>query len=73
MVTCGYIAEGYEYPMLKFTVISESDIFGKKKKKRKEKTYEGKKSRNLPNLNRGDYVVHENHGLGIYQGLRKSK
>ena len=37
MVTCGYIAEGYEYPMLKFTVISESDIFGKKKKKKKRK------------------------------------
>ena len=31
----------------------------------------GKKSRNLPNLNRGDYVVHENHGLGIYQGIEK--
>ena len=37
MVTCGYIAEGYEYPMLKFTVISESDIFGKKKKKKEKK------------------------------------
>ena len=40
MVTCGYISEGYEYPMLKFTVISESDIFGKKKKKKKKKDEE---------------------------------
>ena len=71
MVTCGYIAEGYEYPMLKFTVISESDIFGKKKKKRKRKTYEGKKIQEFAELKPGDYVVHENHGLGIYQGIEK--
>ena len=35
MTAYGYIAEGYEYPMLKFTVIAESDIFGKRKKKKK--------------------------------------
>ena len=33
MVTYGHVAEGYEYPMLKFMVISETDIFGKAKKK----------------------------------------
>ena len=71
MVTCGYIAEGYEYPMLKFTVISESDIFGKKKKKKKRKTYEGKRIQEFAELKPGDYVVHENHGLGIYQGIEK--
>ena len=71
MVTCGYISEGYEYPMLKFTVISESDIFGKKKKKKKRKTYEGKKIQEFSELKPGDYVVHENHGLGIYQGIEK--
>lgn len=71
MVTCGYIAEGYEYPMLKFTIISESDIFGKKKKKKKRKTYEGKKIQEFAELKPGDYVVHENHGLGIYQGIEK--
>ena len=71
MVTCGYISEGYEYPMLKFIVISESDIFGKKKKKKKRKTYEGKKIQEFAELKPGDYVVHENHGLGIYQGIEK--
>ena len=57
--------------MLKFTVISESDIFGKKKKKKKRKTYEGKKIQEFAELKPGDYVVHENHGLGIYQGIEK--
>ena len=55
--------------MLKFTVISESDIFGKKKKNKKRNTFEGKKIQEFAELKPGDYVVHENHGLGIYQGI----
>ena len=71
MTTYGHVAEGYEYPLLKFVVISETDIFGKGKKKKKRKTYEGRKIQNFSDLKVGDYVVHENHGLGIYQGIEK--
>ena len=71
MVTYGHVTEGYEYPMLKFMVISESDIFGQKKEKKKRKAYEGQKIQNFSELKAGDYVVHENHGLGIYQGIEK--
>ena len=71
MTAYGYVAEGYEYPMLKFTVISETDIFGKVRKKKKRKTYEGRKIQSFSELRPGDYVVHENHGLGIYQGIEK--
>ncbi len=53
-------------------VISESDIFGQeKKKKKKRKTYEGKKIQSFSELSVGDYVVHENHGLGVYRGIEK--
>ena len=71
MAAYGYAAEGYEYPMLKFMVISETDIFGKAKKKRKRKKYEGRRIQDFAELKVGDYVVHENHGLGIYQGIEK--
>lgn len=71
MVIYGYVAEGYEYPMLKFTVLSESDIFGKKKAKKKRKKYEGRRIQDFAELKPGDYVVHENHGLGIYVGIEK--
>ncbi|RGH40894.1 MULTISPECIES: transcription-repair coupling factor [Clostridia] len=72
LVTYGHVTEGYEYPMLKFVVISESDIFGRKKKKRKKKhSYEGQKIRDFTELKVGDYVVHENHGLGVYEGIEK--
>ncbi len=71
MVSYGHVAEGYEYPMLKFVVISETDIFGKKKKKKRRRVYEGQKIQNFSELKPGDYVVHENHGLGIYRGIEK--
>ena len=71
MVSYGHVSEGYEYPLLKFMVISETDIYGKVKKKKKRKTYEGQKILNFAELKIGDYVVHENHGLGIYQGIEK--
>ncbi len=68
----GTVLRGYSYPMIKFVVLAESDIFGEKKKtKRTHKTFQGKKINDFAELNVGDYVVHENHGLGIYQGIEK--
>lgn len=72
MTGYGKIKKGYEYPMLKFVVISESDIFGGgKKKKKRRRIYEGEKIARFTDLNVGDYVVHERHGLGIYRGIEK--
>ena len=53
-------------------MISESDIFGgEKKKKKRKRIYEGEKIASFTDLNIGDYVVHESHGLGIYRGIEK--
>ena len=72
MVLYGHARKGFEYPLIKFLVISESDIFGKEKKKRKKiRHYEGKTIHSFSELSVGDYVVHENHGLGIYRGIEK--
>ena len=71
MAAYGYASEGYEYPMLKFVDISESDIFGRKKKKKKRKKYEGQRIQDFAELKPGDYVVHENHGIGVYKGIEK--
>ncbi len=68
----GHVNKGFEYPMLKFVVLSETDIFGaEKKKKRAKKLYEGQKIKDWGELKVGDYVVHESHGLGIYKGIEK--
>lgn len=72
MTFYGRAQKGFEYPLIKFVVISESDIFGaEKKKKRKVKKYDGQKINGFNDLKVGDFVVHENHGLGIYKGIEK--
>lgn len=68
----GHVNKGFEYPMLKFVVLSETDIFGAEKKKRRpKKLYQGQKIKDFNELKVGDYVVHESHGLGIYKGIEK--
>lgn len=72
MTGYGKIKKGYEYPLIRFVVISESDIFGgEKKKKKRRRIYEGEKIAGFTDLSIGDYVVHESHGLGIYRGIEK--
>ncbi len=72
MVSYGKIHKGFQYPLIKFIVISDADIFGeKKKKKRKKKQYSGQKIASFTDLTPGDYVIHENHGLGLYRGIEK--
>ena len=71
MTYYGRALKGFEYPLIKFIVISESDIFGAEKKKKKKKIYQGQKINDFNELKVGDYVVHESHGLGIYQGIEK--
>ncbi len=72
MVAYGRVLRGFEYPLLKYVVIADSDIFGnEKKKKKKKKRYEGQKIQDFSQLKIGDYVVHESHGLGVYQGIEK--
>ena len=72
MIVRGSLRKGFSYPMIKFVAISDTDIFGqRKKKKRKKHGYTGQTISGFADLNPGDYVVHENHGLGIYKGIEK--
>ena len=74
MVTYGNLHRGFEYPLLKFAVVTEGDMFGNgqgKKRKKKKTSYQGRHIQSFSELSPGDYVVHENHGLGIYRGIEK--
>ena len=72
LVSYGQIRRGFEYPLLKFVALSETDIFtGEKKKKKKRSIYHGQKISHFEDLRVGDYVVHESHGLGIYRGIEQ--
>ncbi|MDY0235865.1 MAG: transcription-repair coupling factor [Gudongella sp.] len=75
-ITIGAINAGFEYEEIKFAVISDKEIFGSGKTKSKRKRDRSKKEKNnltFGDLNEGDYVVHEDYGIGQYQGIEKLK
>ena len=67
----GNVRQGYEFPLIRFVIMSDTDIFGRERKKRSTKKYSGNKIHDFSELNVGDYVVHENYGIGIYRGIEK--
>ena len=74
MVVHGNLRRGMEYPEIKFAIISESDIFGEERRSViRSRGIRVRRSQSFVDLSVGDYVVHENHGLGIYKGLKRLK
>lgn len=67
----GYDLRGMEWPALNIVFVSDRDVFGIVKKKRLTKQRSGQKIASFLELKVGDYVVHTNHGIGIYQGVEK--
>ena len=73
-VVYGRASRGFEYPMIKLAVITETDFLGSKPKKRKKRTrYTGEKIASFNELHVGDPVVHENRGVAIYRGIEQVK
>jgi len=72
-VSYGSLHKGFEYPLIKFVVVSETDLIGKsnKRKKTRKKKFKGSKIDSFTELKVGDYVVHENYGIGIFRGTEK--
>lgn len=72
MVTNGRLHTGFAVEGLKLVVLTEGDIFGQKKERRKRRAlYQGERIAGFDDLSVGDYVVHERYGLGIYKGIEK--
>ena len=74
LITTGGLTTGTIIDASGWAFITETDIFGsavKKQRPRVKRYTGGEKVRSLRDLHVGDYVVHENYGLGIYRGLEK--
>ena len=69
-ITDGSISRGFCYPEIKFCIITENDIFTRQGRKKREKSRKRIPFSEL-NIKPGDYVVHENYGIGIYRGIEK--
>lgn len=67
------LSRGYILFNQGINLYSRRDIFGKdkrkKKKKNKSKSLSSKDFLNYSDIEIGDYVVHENNGIGIYKGI----
>lgn len=70
VITNGSIQKGFEYQQLGFVVVSDRELFGSEKKKRtSKKKKKGSKIESFTDLKIGDYVVHDNYGIGVYRGI----
>jgi len=68
----GRLSGSFQIPGLQLAVISEEEIFGKKITRRKKAVgREGYFLKSFGELKEGDYVVHTDHGIGLYRGLQK--
>ncbi len=70
-ITKGSLSKGFAYPSLKYVVISDREIFGESKKVTKKRKKNGKPIESFVDIKVGDYIVHENHGIGIFKGIEK--
>ena len=71
--TDGVLSSGMLFPEEKFCYISDQDIFGSRKspKKRRRHKTKGEELQSFTDLKKGDYVVHENHGIGKFIGIEQ--
>ena len=73
-VCTGFLRHGFSMEEEKLFILTEAELFGQSlslKKKKKKKKAEGVRIGSLTEIEKGDYVVHESHGIGIYQGIER--
>ncbi len=71
----GSVHAGFVYPSAKLAVFTEHEIFGRLKRRGtgRKKRFKGFTQRELHQLKYGDAVVHVDHGIGTFAGLKKIK
>ena len=69
------IKDGFLHKKEKILLLTDYQVFGKpyRTKLPQEKKYKKSKSKAFASIKRGDYVVHENYGIGKYTGLETIK
>ncbi len=71
-VTKGSVSKGFEYPLLNFVLVSDREVFAEKKRKKREgQGVRANALTSFTDISPGDYVVHQAHGIGRYDGLHK--
>ncbi|MGE5652671.1 MAG: transcription-repair coupling factor, partial [Bacillota bacterium] len=70
VITLGSLETGFEWPQARLIVLTDEEVFGKPKKKRRQRgSADGIRISSHRELSVGDLVVHVNHGIGRYLGV----
>lgn len=69
VITVGTMGSGFEFPHAKLAIIAEKDIFGRQKKRLRQRVAKDQKIAYFRDLKPGDYIVHVGHGIGKYMGV----
>jgi len=70
MLMSGSLTAGFDYPEIRYALISQTRAAGARRKKLKNSKI-GKEIRGLADIVPGDLVVHALHGIGRFAGIRK--
>lgn len=71
VIVRGNLSKGFEYPEINFVLVSDREIFERKKSRAKRKQDNANRIKSYNDINAGDYVVHQTHGIGKYVGTQK--
>ncbi|MBQ9965563.1 MAG: transcription-repair coupling factor [Clostridia bacterium] len=70
-VLAGGLSAGFEIPSVRFMLITHRYIAAENKKRKKYKVKDAKAINSIEELKKGDYVVHDAHGIGIFDGINR--
>ena len=71
LILPGTLSGGFVLPSAGRVLISDADIWGEGYRKSKSRKRVGERISTFTELKVGDYVVHEDHGVGIYRGITR--
>ena len=76
VISLGTLNNGYDFEDLKLYVISDNEVFGDSRIKKRRQTFLSNnksftKIKSFSELKPGDYIVHVNHGIGVYKGIKQ--
>jgi len=67
----GHLERGFSLPADRIAVVTDEEIFGERRRSRRRRRLSTARAMSiLGHLQAGDYMVHVDHGIGVYRGLK---
>ncbi len=74
LLTVGELHEGFQSPQAGVMIVTDREIFGRYKRRHiYRKATRGKSIADPTQIERGDYVVHLDHGIGLFERIRRQE